>query len=101
MDTQCYSYAELKKMAKKANFKKTYLMNKDTLCELLGVMRVKNEPKYILSDSTTGEETKWRSVYFMGKSMGCNTGNIFYAIKHGKELWIWGRRYTVEKRNDH
>ena len=81
-----YRFKELRAMAKDQDIKRRGYMNKDQLCEALGVAKDKDLPKYSLTCAETLEVTKWVSMCAIAKAFKTNVGNVSYALKVNKDL---------------
>ena len=95
--TSRYRFKELRAMAKDQGIKHRGYMNKDQLCEALGVTKNKDLPRYSLTCVKTLESTKWRSTTVISKTFKTNVGNVLYALKVGKPLKTSVGVFTVKK----
>ena len=92
-----YRFKELRAMAKDQDIKRRGYMNKDQLCEALGVAKDKDLPRYSLTCVKMLEVTKWRSTTVISKTFKTDVGNVFYALKVGKPLKTSAGSFTVKK----
>ena len=93
-----YSFKELRAMAKDQGIKQWRCMNKDQLCEALGIIRVEHIPcRYTLTCVETFEVTKRWSVYAISKAFKTNIGNVSYALKVDKGLKTSAGNFVIKK----